>query len=145
MVIKKIIVTEELIIKFNHLNNEYGNLHKIVFNRSFIFRSLNRENLDYEKLTHHANELFENLTALRDLFKTKITSQHPTEQTINDTLIAEILAVSALQNYLFGKWEAQTESNYSKKEQREGINKYYARYRDYVRKAKQTQRLLSKK
>ncbi len=138
----KTLTNHALFLRFNTLNNEYGKLHSEIFNRG-LKGILDRKgkNLDYTILKDQAYELFKTLGTFRELFITVIPIENQLREPIGDVIFAEILAVSALFKYLSGKWEIQTGSVYSNEEDN-NFNQYYFLYEEYVKKAKELEKLL---
>lgn len=134
-----------LLLRFDQLNNEYGKLHKTIFRTSFIFHPSKKKGLDYDSLSHQAQKLINDLNNFRDTFDVACPVQHQMHQPIIDVLMTEILAVGALWSYLNGKWGLQMGNNLSKQEDKNNLSSYYYSYKEYVKEAKKTEKLLSQK
>lgn len=125
-----------LFLRFDSLNNEYGKLHKSIF-----FFSFRKKHLNYENLTHQAHELLKTLATFRELFLT-VCPPHLFREPINDLLMAEFLAVSALTGYLSERW-VPTGATPSKQEDNNNFNKYFSFYGEYIKQAKQFEKLMT--
>ncbi len=127
-------------LKADQVNEEYGKLHKTIFN--FTFR---KKNLDYDSLLTQTNKLQEELRSLKKLFESVAPASDNFYEPFTSFLDAELDAVFALFDYILGKINLKIGLGYSKEQDRYNFDKYYEAYNEYIKECKNFDKAFHKK